>query len=281
MGPTGSGKSSFIDKATGCTGAGVGHDLTSCTSEIKVTRCVVEQSNVVLVDTPGFDGTMKSNLKVLDMISDWLNKEYQTGATLSALLYFHRISDNRMAGLPLGTLRVFRKLYGENSMQDVTLVTTMWDEVEDDVGQQRLAELKESYWKMMISQGAMSFEHMNTQASAMQLLVSIVHRKRVQEGVLLQQEILDLKLELREIATGLALCSHLEDLARRRMEALRRIEVARKGADEKTFLDLCKEYAQVQSQLNAALVEARALRMPPRNPLSKGIRIVWRSDDWG
>lgn len=49
--------------------------LTSYTSEIKVTRCdVMGIANIVLVDTPGFDDTRKSDLEILELISKWLNK---------------------------------------------------------------------------------------------------------------------------------------------------------------------------------------------------------------
>ena len=92
MGPTGSGKSSvslfaystlystelkaiqFIGKVTG-NDDGVGHTLTSCTSEVKVTKCEDPTlANIVLVDTPGFDDTRKTDLEILELISKWLNK---------------------------------------------------------------------------------------------------------------------------------------------------------------------------------------------------------------
>jgi len=62
----------FISQVTG-NADGIGHALTSCTSEIKVTK-VENLANIVLVDTPGFDDTKKSDLEILEMISKWLNK---------------------------------------------------------------------------------------------------------------------------------------------------------------------------------------------------------------
>ncbi|KAI6102829.1 P-loop containing nucleoside triphosphate hydrolase protein, partial [Pisolithus sp. B1] len=182
MGPTGAGKSSFIANVTKQEGNGVGHDLTSCTSEIKVTECDIEGFSIVLVDTPGSDHTNTSDLDILKLISDWLNAEYQASQPiLSAILYFHRISDNRVAGTPLKNLRVFEKLCGKNAMSKVTLVTTMWDEVDTEVGQERLKELKESYWKGMVSRGSMTFECEDTQGSPMKLLRQIVQRQKEQE----------------------------------------------------------------------------------------------------
>ncbi|KAI6000347.1 kinase-like domain-containing protein [Pisolithus orientalis] len=266
-----------FDKVTGHRGVGVGHDLTSHTSEVKATRCTLEESSMVLVDTPGSDGTTKADLNVLEMISDWLNKEYRKGTTLAAILYFHRITDNHMpARTPLKNLRVFQKLCGKNAMPKVVLVTTMWDEVEEDVGQQRLMKLKDGYWKVMTSGGSTTFEYMNTQASAMQLLKAIECQERKQEGIRLQEEISEMGLELRETAAGQVLCCTLEGLAAMRMEALRKIQAGSKGTDEKAIQDLWKEYTQMNAQLTSALTEARLLKMSVKQRSNKSIRTGWR-----
>ena len=89
MGPTGAGKSSvrhagldptmylrptqFISRVTGKVD-GVGHQLTSCTSDIGIIRCTIGVSKIVLVDTPGFDDTNKPDLEILELISAWLDK---------------------------------------------------------------------------------------------------------------------------------------------------------------------------------------------------------------
>ncbi|KAI6006152.1 P-loop containing nucleoside triphosphate hydrolase protein [Pisolithus marmoratus] len=199
MGPTGSGKSSFIDKvATGGTGEGVGHDLTPYTSKVKATRCTFEESSVVLVDTPGFDDARISELDVLKMVSNWLNEEYQKGTTVSAMVYFHRITDNQMLWAPLKILRVLEKLCEKVVMPKVVLVTTMWDEVDDDGdGEERLNKLKNTCWQMMISKGSKTFEYKNTGESAMQLIRSNVHWKQetMSKGARLPVEISDLELE--------------------------------------------------------------------------------------
>ncbi|KAH0829006.1 hypothetical protein J3R83DRAFT_2458 [Lanmaoa asiatica] len=91
MGPTGSGKSTvrqttrggdrshtccrFIRSASGHDTQGVGHGLKSFTSQVLAIRFWDQECRryVVLVDTPGFDDTFKSDLDILSMISDWLN----------------------------------------------------------------------------------------------------------------------------------------------------------------------------------------------------------------
>ena len=64
----------FIGKVTG-NDVGVGHALTSCTSEVKATKCEDPTlTNIVLVDTPGFDNTRKTDLEILELISKWLDE---------------------------------------------------------------------------------------------------------------------------------------------------------------------------------------------------------------
>ncbi|KAI6099978.1 P-loop containing nucleoside triphosphate hydrolase protein [Pisolithus croceorrhizus] len=198
MGPTGAGKSSFIANATKQEGKGVGHDLTSCTNEIKATKCHVEGFSIVLVDTPGIDDMNRSEMHILKLISDWLKAEYPTPQPiLSAILYFHRISDNRVAGTgtPLQNLRLFEKLCGKNAMPKVTLVTTMWDEVDSEVGKERLKEPKKNYWREMVSRGSTTFECEDPKGSPMKLLRQIAQRLKEQDSsrgdgdnVLLQEE---------------------------------------------------------------------------------------------
>ncbi|KAF9447341.1 hypothetical protein P691DRAFT_802575 [Macrolepiota fuliginosa MF-IS2] len=75
LGPSGSGKTSFINTAAGID-EGVGHGLKSFTNEIDVVRVRVpydsQTIDVILVDTPGFDSTHRSDHRTLELISDWL-----------------------------------------------------------------------------------------------------------------------------------------------------------------------------------------------------------------
>lgn len=56
--------------------AGIGHSLQSCTSEIGIVRLQSHELdfNIVLVDTPGFDDTTRSDVDILKMVSEWLRK---------------------------------------------------------------------------------------------------------------------------------------------------------------------------------------------------------------
>ncbi|KAG9312306.1 hypothetical protein JVU11DRAFT_7617 [Chiua virens] len=158
LGPTGSGRSTFIRSVSGSEAPLVSDALGSCTTEIVPIRFQDRESgqNVVFLDTPGFNNTFQSdhNLDILNKIFLWLESRYKKGKYLSRILYFHRITDNRTPGKLLLYFRMFRKLLGEGCIGSVHLITTMWDLVETSVGEERLGELRENDWKAIIGQGA-------------------------------------------------------------------------------------------------------------------------------
>jgi hypothetical protein len=65
----------FINIATGVD-VGVSHDLELSTSEISMIKMSLLGCNVVFVDSPGFNNTMRSDSEILKTISDWLEITY-------------------------------------------------------------------------------------------------------------------------------------------------------------------------------------------------------------
>lgn len=64
---------------TGGSGVDIGHELSSCTTEVKMFRHESPERSdfkVVLVDTPGYDYIEPTDAEVLEMIADWINKTY-------------------------------------------------------------------------------------------------------------------------------------------------------------------------------------------------------------
>jgi hypothetical protein len=61
-----------VNKASGSV-LQVGHDLRACTEEIQASQPFdVASRNVILIDTPGFDDTVKSETEILQLIADFL-----------------------------------------------------------------------------------------------------------------------------------------------------------------------------------------------------------------
>ena len=154
MGVTGAGKSYFIKSVTNNNGVIIGDGLQSCTSEINAVNAEIDNQQVTLVDTPGFDDTNRSDTEILKDIVNFLTVTYQSDTRLKGIIYLHRISDVRMQGSALKNLNMFRKLCGEDCFRNVILVTTRWDCVDGETGRRREHELMDTFWKPMLSRGS-------------------------------------------------------------------------------------------------------------------------------
>jgi hypothetical protein len=120
---------------------------------------------VVLIDTPGFDDTTKSDTDILKMIAAFLQQSYvklrhglkngdcafltkhapmcryKQGTTLAGVLYFHAISDDIMSGISMRNFDMLRKLCGDDTLKNMVIVANWWGEVDREVGEAREAEL--------------------------------------------------------------------------------------------------------------------------------------------
>ncbi|CAA7261005.1 unnamed protein product [Cyclocybe aegerita] len=254
MGPTGAGKTTFISQARGMTEDElVGHGLRSCTQDVTAFTCYNSERTrrIVLVDTPGFDDTNLSDLDILKRIADWLKETYENDVKLSGLLYLHRISDNRMAGTPLRLLNTFKQICGDEVLKYVLLVTTMWDEVEEEVGRARESDLCKKYWKAMIAQGSRTVRFHNSRASAWDILSQFDDAPR--QILRLQHELVDQGLPLSETSAGKSLFSSLLDFIKKMVKLLRKIQAKM----EKSRLlavrtPLQKQHDEVAAAMDAA-----------------------------
>ena len=111
---------------------------------------------IVLVDTPGFDDTTKKDADILKLLADWLESMYRAGTKLSGIIYLHRISDDRMRGSSMRSMRMFRKLCGKAFYRNLLLGTTCWSLISEEIGVQREKELMtdQNFWKGLIAKGA-------------------------------------------------------------------------------------------------------------------------------
>lgn len=62
----------------------------SCTDKIELSQAFeLDGKEVVLVDTPGFDDTAKSDSDVLNIVCDYIHSEYVLYTTSSAVACTH------------------------------------------------------------------------------------------------------------------------------------------------------------------------------------------------
>ncbi|KXN84732.1 hypothetical protein AN958_12159 [Leucoagaricus sp. SymC.cos] len=289
MGPTGSGKSYFIDLLTGESGRRSGNSLASVTSGIEATRVQLPNDtskHIVLVDTPGFDDSTRSDMEILHMISDWLkatyvssfpfkNQEladvqhrlnsYESGVKLSGLIYLHRITDNRMAGSPYKNLRMFGELCGDLAMNQVILVTTMWGRVEKYIGEGREQELKDIFWRGLINKGSRVDRLDAATGEAAWRVVGELVQKRLEahaEAVLLQEELVDNGIKLNETHAGKALYSDLQKKLAEQKDSMKSLLAqVEKSNDPHLTRELRKEYERLQREFDRTFTEAETLKI--------------------
>ncbi|KAJ3562612.1 hypothetical protein NP233_g9464 [Leucocoprinus birnbaumii] len=256
IGAEGTGKSYLIDLLTQEPGRRAGDSLQSVTEEVQATRVRHPRYNsrVVLVDTPGFDSTTKSDFKILTQINDWLTETYIHGVMLSALVYPHRITDNRMAGSPYKILQMLSDMCGDAASSNVTIVSTMWERMNANSGDKREAEMKETYWKKLIENGA-NVDRLRSSSSeeAWRIVHRVISAADMSKVLLLQHEVVKLGRKLDETQAGshfvrqgpsmVSLSEQKRDLG------LLLDQMDKQGAEPKLINAVKKEYKKVTREL--------------------------------
>ncbi|KAF9645063.1 hypothetical protein BDM02DRAFT_3156987 [Thelephora ganbajun] len=283
MGATGCGKTTFINLASH-SNLRVGTDLESCTPEVQLANeFTLDGRRVVLIDTPGFDDTTKSDTEILKNIATFLATTYENGSRLAGLIYVHRISDRRFSGIAGRNFRMFRELCGEASLKNVVLVTNMWGEVSHDIGEAREKELTSVFLKPALDKGARMVRHHGTEQSTHDVIRQImnnhpvvlqIQRELVDEhkditntaaGEVINAELIEEKkrqeAELKKAQEEMARALRLkEEEARRRMEeeARRREEEMRRAREEQERIALQRRQEIERAELEARRLEEQA-----------------------
>ncbi|KIM73928.1 hypothetical protein PILCRDRAFT_80568, partial [Piloderma croceum F 1598] len=172
--------------------------LQPCVTNIQTFRTThpTDGLPVVFVDTPGSDDETWSVRDILSKIAAWLVKSYAEKVDLAAVIYLHRISDNRMGGLELKNLQEFEKSCGQQRMSNVIIATTMWNNVRQETGVRREEELKTSFWKGMVDNGCRTERFEETYESAWFIIGSLADRAKMQ--VPIRWEIIDVQQSSKE-----------------------------------------------------------------------------------
>ncbi|KAF9259854.1 hypothetical protein L218DRAFT_873661, partial [Marasmius fiardii PR-910] len=230
MGTTGSGKTSFINTASGGR-LPIGDGLQSCSVTIETSPSFfVDGRNVVLIDTPGFDDTTRTDTDILSMISVFLAEMYKGDKKLAGIIYLHRISDVRVGGISARSFRMFRKLCGEASLKNVVIATTRWSEVLFEVAEARERELmeKDLFFKPVLDRGAKMIRYDNTAHSAHTLIRSMVQNEPL--PLLIQTEVVDDNKNLAQTAAGQEIKDEIETLISRHEREIRELREEMRGS---------------------------------------------------
>ncbi|KAK7033310.1 GTP-binding protein A, partial [Favolaschia claudopus] len=263
MGPTGAGKTTFINLASGANLL-VGMDLESCTSTVKVApQFWLDGRLVTLIDTPGFDDTNRSDADILNEISVFLATSYKHGMTLAGIIYMHRISDGRMGGIARRHFRMFRKLCGGDTLKNVVIVTSMWGQVDRKIGEAREEQLAtdDRFFKPALDQGARLVRHDQTTESAHAILHSLLGNRP--QALQIQRELVDEKKDISQTAAGEELNREIAKQVKRHAEELTKLGQEMKDAirekDEQWKAELRFETSRYQAEISELQDQSKQL----------------------
>ena len=193
----------------------------------------------------------------------YLPSRYERGDTLAGVLYFHRISDFRMGGISTRNFNMFRKLCGDNTLQNVVIVTNMWGEVDPQVGEAREAELvrEDIFFKPVLEKGAQMARHKNTTPSAENIIRLVLDNHPL--PLRIQTELVTEHKDISETSAGEELNRELNAQIRKHQQEMRvlaeELEQATKDKDEETRNELEFETRRMHEEVERFEKEARRL----------------------
>ncbi|KAH7910732.1 P-loop containing nucleoside triphosphate hydrolase protein [Hygrophoropsis aurantiaca] len=259
MGPTGVGKSTFINVAAGQEKTAVGHRLTSCTANLQ--HIIIPypgdpDRRIIFVDTPGFDDTSVDDAEILRRIAVWLARSYSDRVKLAGVLYLYNIAIPRFTGTTRKTLELFQKLCGDDACRGVILVTTHWAKCDPQQGQSREDELSTSFFSNMLDHGATCTRFDLSPQSAWDIINLIVDGEPL-DALHIQKELVDLKKRIPETEAAACLRSELQTLLVKHENILR----SQKKPKDMNLQEI-QELKDVQKRMRALVAQIDDLKAP-------------------
>ncbi|KAF2436656.1 hypothetical protein EJ08DRAFT_578327 [Tothia fuscella] len=210
MGVAGAGKSYFINQLAGKQVVEEGTDLETCTQSCSLVPVDIGPSQILVVDVPDFDDTIRADSEILQEIARLLAAQYQLGVNLKGIIYIHRITDKRYSASALKNLEMVKKICGDAALKNVLLVTSRWAEIPEDVGLNHERELKENFWAYMIARGSNMCRFRSDRNSALSVVSQLLVKDTIVLG--LQRQLVDQEKPLNETEAGSYLNDDLERL---------------------------------------------------------------------
>jgi hypothetical protein len=207
-------------------------------------------TTVVLIDTPGFDDTHRSDGDVLSDIGFFLASTYKNGVRLSGIIYLHDITKNRMTHGGLSNLIMFQDLCGPEPLGNVVLATSRWskdpEQIKDEERFERELITSPKYWGEMVKNESKVTRFRNTEESAHEILDMLVPKEKITLAI--QEEMVKENLPIGETTAGKTLNKALVDLRKELEEQMeKQIQAAMQSQNEDMKIyreDQAKKYEQ-------------------------------------
>jgi len=124
---------------------------------------------------------------------------------------------------------MFKELCGEATLKNVVIVTNMWGEVSQDVGEARETELtnEDKFFKPVLDKGAQIVRHDNTSENARAILLHLIQNRPL--PLMIQTELVDQRKSISETAAGAELNRELMEQIKRHEREMRELQQEMKG----------------------------------------------------
>ena len=169
----------------------------------------------------------------------------------------------------LGSLRhnyqMFTKLCGIDAAKYIVFVTTKWDRLPYNEGQEREKQLQEEFWQDLMQKGSSISRFSNNsgaddQYRAMPKIEAVLAKDTFLQNVLIQKELVDLLKILPETEAGNTLRFTLKELLTTyKNEASRLKKSRRTSADDQQTTKLRED---TEARLRTTITQIEALKIP-------------------
>ena len=185
---------------------------------------------------------------------------YEKGFKLTGIIYFHRITDQRFTGIDVQNLRVFRKLCGDQTLKNVTILTNMWENIKPEDGEARERQLSARFFKPAIDKGARLLRHSNTVESAHSIIRGILNNNPL--ALRIQEELVDKRIEFTQTAAGGEIRRGLDENAGKLENKIKELQNELQGTEkgeQETQLELGGEIRRLRVTLGSLRSESMRL----------------------
>ena len=241
------------------------------TAEIRGYNSSVLDQKVILIDTPGFDDTNRSDIEILSDISAFLGILYQSPIRLVGIIYLQRITDIRMSGSSLKSIGMVERLCGLTACHGITIATTMWTNLEMAAGGFEEGDARErqmlentAFFGTLVNNGAKFRRHLGTKESAKSIVSELVGRNAT--IVLdIQRQLVDDGLILGETPVGRYVQQDMLKQHQKYVKELQDLEKAlqeaQQNSDASTLSQLREEHGQQRNLIQRLEVGRQGLNM--------------------
>ena len=219
--------------------------------------------NIYLIDTPGFDDSIRSDAEFLMTIAAYFSAMYISKKRLDGIVYMFPITNTKVSKSAVRNLDMFSKLVGDEALSEVVLVTSMWDLMADtSVAKDREKALREGLWKPLVDKGSRVCRLGPRRLDALHVLDVLLPGVDAQEKVLqIQRELVDDMKTLDQTEAGQQLSKGILRMQRPLRERLDKLNSEFDDAIAARDADMEKHLREEQARFERELSQAEDVRI--------------------